>query len=415
MNPHLERQEPALVDSVDLARFGGRKRFDVPKSTSNLVQPSFERFLDYARPMFAAATTPGLTGGPGVVAAQLEARLAAFHEVERCVTFCSGFWALATSIVALARPDRSEVVMPSLTYRRMADVVAWTGLVPRFCEVDPASLAISAETAAACIGQHTALLLAVHPIINCCDASGLVDLAANSGLPLLFDGVESVYERCVDARGVARKVGAFGDAEVFSLHASKLLNGFEGGYVTTHDTALADRLVALRDGRVMEAGSLDARLTDMHAAMALANLDELDAQVADNRSRYARYRTALAAVPGIRLLAFDESHPTSYKNIVVELLDDWPLSRALTLDVLNADNVLARAYYAPPLHSKPMAYPYVPARLPITDRLAERFMLLPCGAFVTLDDIDAVVDLLAFMRNNAPAILAAEAARGATR
>jgi len=77
--------------------------------------------------------------------------------------------------------------------------------------------------------------------------------------------------------------------------------------------------------------------------------------------------------------------------------------------------VLARAYYAPPLHSKPMAYPYVPAVLPVTDRLAGRFMLLPCGEFVTLDDIEAVVDLLAFMRAHAHSILDADAARRAVR
>ena len=407
---NARHEQPVLVD---LALFGGHKRFAVPKSTSNLVQPAIERFFDYARPMFDAHGNG--SGTTGVVAARLEARLAQFHEVARCVTFCSGFWALATSIVALARPGRREVVMPSLTYRRMADVVAWTRLVPRFCEVDPATLAISAETAAACIGSDTALLLAVHPIVNCCDASGLVELAADSGLPLLFDGVESVYERCLDGRGISRKVGAFGDAECFSLHASKLVNGFEGGYVTTDNEALADRLVALRDGGIDAPGALDARLSDVHAAMALANLDELDAQVERNRGRYARYRHALSDLPGIRLVAFDESQPTSYKNIVVELLDDWPLARALTIDILNAENVLARAYYAPPLHSKPMAYPYVPAVLPVTDRLAERFMLLPCGEFVTLEDIDAVVDLLAFIRAHAPAILDADATRRAMR
>ncbi|HVW53245.1 MAG TPA: aminotransferase class I/II-fold pyridoxal phosphate-dependent enzyme [Trinickia sp.] len=394
----------------ELALFGGSKWFSVPKSTSNLVGPDFDRFLGYAQAIFDTSGQP-----PGAVTGQFEARLAAFHETQYCVAFCSGFWALATAIVALARPGRREVIIPSLTYRRMADVIAWTGLLPRFCEVDDDTLAISAATAAPWISDNTALLLAVHPIVNCCDAQGLVDLAGDAGLPILFDGVESVYERCIDGRGVARKVGAFGQAECFSLHASKLINGFEGGYVTTNDAALASKLAELRDGTGLLPGAIDARLADVHAAMALANLDELDAQVARNRERYERYRAALASIPGIRLLDFDESQPTSYKNIVVELTADWPLTRALTLETLNAENVLARAYYAPPLHCKPMAYPHIPADLPATDRLAQRFMLLPCGDFVSIVDIDEVAKLLLFMYAQAEAIKAAYANRGGAR
>jgi dTDP-4-amino-4,6-dideoxygalactose transaminase len=389
-------------NASDLALFGADRIFPTPKSTSNLVQPDFERFIEYARTSFMPASPDRQSA-----VTLLEERLAHFHEARYCVTFCSGFWALAITMVAIARPGKCEVVMPSLTYRRMADVVAWTGLLPRFAEVDPDTLAMSGATAAECVGDDTALLLAVHPIVNCCDVQGLVELAEQRGVPLLFDAVESVYER-----SNVGKVGSFGVAECFSLHASKLLNGFEGGYVTTNDPALAAALSARRDGRGVH-GVLDARLNELHAAMALAGLDELDAQVERNRARYERYRGGLQGVEGIRLLAFDESQPTSYKNIVVELLHDWPLSRDLTIELLNADNVLARAYYSPPLHSKPMAYPHVPADLPLTDHLAERFLLLPCGDFVTLADIDTVVDLLGFIKSHAAQITARAASRGA--
>jgi dTDP-4-amino-4,6-dideoxygalactose transaminase len=380
----------------DLGLLGGNALFAAPKSTSNLVQPNFERFLDYSRDAFIAPPA-----AQGAVTRRLEARLARFHQAEHCIAFCSGFWALAVTVTALALPAKREVVMPSLTYRRMADMVAWTGLLPRFCEVDPGTLAISAATASACIGDDTALLLGVHPIVNGCDVEGLVELARARCIPLMFDSVESVYEICA-----AGRIGGFGNAECFSLHASKLINGFEGGYVTTRDAALAATLAELRDGGTAGRGALDARLSDIHAAMALANLDELDAQVERNRERYLRYRTTLREVPGVRLRPFDEAHRTSYKNIVIELLDDWPLPRALTIDILNAENVLARSYYWPPLHAKPMAYPHIPATLAHTDRLAERFLLLPCGEFVTLEDIDQVVALLSFIRVQASEIRA---------
>jgi dTDP-4-amino-4,6-dideoxygalactose transaminase len=185
--------------------------------------------------------------------------------------------------------------------------------------------------------------------------------------------------------------------------------------VTTNDSAIAHRLAQLRDGSTPLPGAIDSRLADVHAAMALANLDEIDQQVARNRARYERYCKALSPIAGVRLLTFDESQLTSYKNIVVELTADWPLPRALTLELLNAENVLARAYYAPPLHCKPMAYPFIPAELPVTERLAQRFVLLPCGEFVTLDDIDEVAKLLAFIRAQADVVKSRHLSREVTR
>ncbi len=381
----------------DMACLGGGPLFEQPRSTSSLVPPDFQRFLDYSRVFFEARQFTN--NGPLVQ--QLERRLADFHETAHCVTFCSGFWALVLAIKALALPGCSEVVMPSLTYRRMADVVSWAGLTPRFCEVDPVSLALSPETVRPCLNERTALILGVHPIVNCCDATGLEALAAEVGVPLFIDAVESVYETIG-----ARKVGGFGRAECFSLHASKLLNGFEGGYITTNDGDLAIRLIKMRGfgfympDNVEELG-INAKLNEMHAAMALAGLDALDTQVARNKQLYLRYLDELSRCPGLRLLRFDESERSGFKNIVVEFLSDWPLSRGRTLELLNAENILARAYYSPPLHLRPVQYPVISGELPVTEALAERFMLLPCGHFVTEEDAVAIVDILCFIHQQA--------------
>ncbi len=386
---------------AELAAFGGPALFATPVSTSNLVKPDVERFLAYSRIFHDARRYTN----DGQLVRDLERRLADLHQTRHAVAMANGFWALVLTIKCLALPGRNEVVMPSLTYRRLADVVAWAGLKPRFSEVDPTTLAIGAEQAAACIGADTALLLAVHPIVNCCDAPGLEELSARSGIPLMFDAVESVYET---VRG-GRKVGSFGLAECFSLHASKLVNGFEGGYVTTNDSELAARLQKLRgfgfQGQDnVEALGINAKLNEIHAAMALAGLDDLPSQVQRNRKRYRVYQRELAGLDGIRLLAFDESEPTSYKTIVVEVTDDWPISRADTIKLLNEEGILSRAYYWPPLHAKKMAYPSVPARLPLTDVLSERYMLMPCGHLVDEAAIVTVVEMLRFIRHNAAAI-----------
>jgi dTDP-4-amino-4,6-dideoxygalactose transaminase len=395
---------PAKSGIADLAIFGGSVSFPRPISTSNLVRPDFRRFLDYSRVFYEQHRYTN----DGPLVKLLEHRLAEFHQVRYCIAVANGFWALVLSIKALALRGRDEVLMPSLTYRRLADVVAWTGLKPRFCEVDANSLAIDTAAVDGMVDARTALILGVHPIVNTCDAPGLCRVAEDHGVPLLFDAVESVYETIG-----GRKVGTFGDAECFSMHASKLINGFEGGYVTTNNAELAHRLAVMRGFGFfghdsVEMLGLNAKLSEVHAAMALAGLDDLEDQVARNRGRYRLYQQLLQDIPGVRLLEFDESERASYKNIVVELGGEWPLSRDLTIRVLNEDGALVRAYYSPPLHAKPMAYPHVPAVLPLTDRLATRFMLLPCGHMVDHDDIRRFVELLAFIRAHASEIQAAE-------
>lgn len=331
--------------------------------------------------------------GPNVLL--LEERLAALHKTDYCITFCNGFWALVLAISALARQGKTEIIIPSLTYRRMADVAAWANLKPNFCEIEEKSLSINAKAVKSKINDNTALILAVHPIINCCPADELVALAESENIPLLFDSVESAYE---SVNG--RKVGGFGDAEVFSMHASKLINGFEGGYITTNNSELATKLAITRGfgfsgvDNVKIPGGMNAKLNEIHAAMALASLDDLEDQVIRNRKRYYLYRDLLKSVPGLRLLDFEENYPTSYKNIVVEILGEWPLNRDETVHRLNIENVLARAYYYPPLHHKDMLYPYVPAELPITDTLSKNFINLPCGHHVDDEDIKKTIYLL---------------------
>ncbi|MEJ2452099.1 MAG: aminotransferase class I/II-fold pyridoxal phosphate-dependent enzyme, partial [Gammaproteobacteria bacterium] len=342
----------------------------------------------------------------GPVNKLLEKRLAGFHQTKYCVTFSSGFWALVLAIRVLALKGKTEIIMPSLTYRRMSDMAAWLNLKPHFCEVEPDTLAMSPQTVLPCINENTAIILGAHPIVNCCDATGLVNLAKEYDIPILFDSVESVYESIAEG-----KIGGFGEAECFSLHACKLLNGFGGGYLTTNNKTLAEKLASMRtfgfvsvDNVGMPDG-MNSKLNEMHAAMTLASLDDLDDQIALNRARYYTYKSMLESIPGIKLLDFDERYQTGYKNIVVELLESWPLSRDVTIQILNAENILARPYYYPALHSKPMAFPYVPAQLPVTDMLADKFLNLPCGQLVSNEDIANIVDFMKFISANSVQIL----------
>lgn len=401
---HAMKAVSILKESVDeLVLFGGRPLFDIPISTSNLLQPDVEKFLGYSR-MFCEA---GQYTNNGPVARLLEKRLAEFHEVDHCLVFSSGFWAIALAMRCLALEGRDEVIMPSLTYRRMADIAAWLPLKPHYCEVDPATLAMTPESVAACVTENTALILGTHPIVNCADAAGLETVAQSRGIPLLFDSVESVYESVPEGR-----IGSFGAAECFSLHACKLLNGFGGGYLTSNDDALVERLASLRSfgftapDTVSIAGGLNAKLNEMHAAMALASLDDIESQIDANRTRYQTYAEALAELDGIDLVAFDESQRAGFKNVVVRLTADWPLSRDVTIKALNAERILARAYYAPPLHQRSAHIPHVADALDQTETLAECLINMPCGQRVSCDDIRTTVQMLHFLKHISGDIIA---------
>jgi dTDP-4-amino-4,6-dideoxygalactose transaminase len=377
----------------DLAVLGGSPLFATARSASSLAKPDFEDFMRYSKTFHDAHWF----SNAGPVSVALEHRLAEFHRAEECVAFSSGFWALVIAIRLLASHGRREVVMPSLTYRRLADAVNWAGLVPTFCEVSPQSLAVTADTMNSRLGGDTALLLAVHPIVNSCEVKPIEALASKAGVPLLFDSVESCYET-VDGR----KVGECGDAEVFSMHASKLINGFEGGYLTTNSVDLAQEARAVRAfgferrDQVRSLG-MNAKLNEIHAAMAMASLDALPDLVEHNRTVYEEYRTLLVDVSGIRLLEFNTRDQTSFKNIVVELKDDWPIDRTILLRLLHAEGVLARPYYSPPLHQREFEFSTSKGPLPVTERLEKRFMLMPCGSRMSVEDVGRLVNLLRFI------------------
>jgi dTDP-4-amino-4,6-dideoxygalactose transaminase len=377
-----------------LRRFGAEGIYDVPISTSNLYCPNMDRVAEYSRPI----TDPRQSSQPGAVAAQLEERLAEYHSASHCVTFSSGFWALVVSQALVSLPGHDEVLIPSFTYRRLADAVHWAGKTPVFVDIEPDTLAMSVESTREQIGDRTGLLLAVHPIVNCCDADAFTDLSEDSGVPLVFDAVESMHETVG-----GRRVGSFDAPEVFSLHASKLVNGLEGGYVCTEDEGLAAELREVRAHGQVRGGTgppgMNAVLADGHAAFTLASLDELDQNVEHNHRIYEAYRTGLTAVDGVRLLEFSADQQTSFKNIVVEVEPGYALTRDTLLEILNGERILARAHYDPPLHRKSYKFPTLGTGLSNSDQARGLYLNLPCGARVSTADVELVCELLDFLGN----------------
>jgi dTDP-4-amino-4,6-dideoxygalactose transaminase len=265
---------------------------------------------------------------------------------------------------------------------------------------------MTAETAVKAINENTALILGVHPITNLCDIDGLEALSQEYGIPLIFDAVEAAY-----AEHNGKMVGGYGKAEGFSFHASKLLNGFEGGYVTTDDDFLAEELRCIRnfgfadkDNNIVRLG-LNAKLNELHAAMAMACLDVLPEHISQNLERHNAWCKALSELPSLTLVRYSDTELRGYKNVLVHCEESWPLSRDNTLRILHAENMLARPFYNPPLHQTPREFlTTCCADMSVTEEVTKKYMLLPSGEFVSLEDISVMGNVLSFLQQNAAEI-----------
>ena len=317
-----------------------------------------------------------------------------------CVAVGNG--TLGLQLAARALELSGEVIIPSLTFIATAHALEWGGLSPVFCDVDPDTHTIDPHLVEALITPRTSAIVGVHLWGRPCAVEPLVDIARRRGLKLIFDAAHAF---ACTYRG--QEIGGFGDAEVFSFHATKFVNCGEGGAITTGDDLIADRLRAMRDfgfidyDRVGGAG-INARMNEFSAAMGLTSLEQMNAVIEVNRRAHRRYQAALDGLPGLRVVSYDPAERANYQYAVVDL-HGAPLSRDEIVDVLWAENVLARRYFYPGCHRVP---PYVtrstsPPSLPVTESIVSRLMALPTGPAVTETAHDGVCHLIQFALEHA--------------
>jgi dTDP-4-amino-4,6-dideoxygalactose transaminase len=194
-------------------------------------------------------------------------------------------------------------------------------------------------------------------------------------------------------------VGSAGDAEVFSFHATKFFNSGEGGAVVTNDDEVARAVRLMKNfgfsdyDTVIDVGT-NGKMTELAAAMGLTSLESLDDFVAVNRRNHRRYGERLAGLPGVKLLDYDESERCNFQYVVLEVDElSAAVGRDRLLQILHAENVLARRYFYPGCHRMEpyrSAQPEASSRLPETERIAARVLVLPTGTSVGDAEIDAI-------------------------
>lgn len=338
---------------------------------------------------------------------ELEQRLAALLGVKHCIAMCNATVALEITIRALGL--KGEVIVPSFTFVATPHSLQWQEITPVFCDIDPQTHTIDPGCVEKLLTPRTTGIIGVHLWGRPCAVDALTEIAQEHGLKLMFDAAHAF--NC-SYRG--RMVGGFGDAEVFSFHATKFFNTLEGGAVATNNDGLAQQIRLMKNfgfagyDNVVYIGT-NGKMNEVSAAFGLVGLQELDAFMAVNRTNYQAYREGLASLPGISLIAYDEGELHNYQYIVCEVDSSAAgITRDVLIDVLHAENVIARRYFYPGCHRmEPYRsyFPHAGLLLPHTEALTQRVMLLPTGTAVGPGQIEEICRIITLAVHNAGEVM----------
>ena len=222
---------------------------------------------------------------------EFEGRIADFLGVKNCIAMCNATVALEIATRALGL--HGEVIVPSFTFIATAHALQWQETTPVFCDVDPATHNLDPGKVEAMITPRTTGIMGVHVWGRPCDIDALDEIARRRSLKLMFDAAHAFGN---SYRG--RMIGNFGQVEVFSFHATKFFNTFEGGAVVTNDDDLAAKIRLMTNfgfagyDNVIYVGT-NGKMPEVSAAMGLTGLESLDEFIAANRRNHAAYRAGL--------------------------------------------------------------------------------------------------------------------------
>ena len=387
-----------LRDLSDLAILGGKPTFDEPLMVGRPNLGSRTAFLAQAGQILDRGRLTNF--GPTV--REFEERLAAFLGVRHVITVCNA--TVGLELAARALDLEGEVILPSFTFIATAHALHSMGVTPVFADVKDRTHHLDPAAVRRAITARTTAILGVQLWGRACEVEALTGIAEEYGLRLLFDAAHAF----ASAQG-GRMIGSFGDCEVLSFHATKFFNTFEGGAICTNHDDLAERIRLMSNfgfqgnDRVVCHG-LNAKMSEICAAMGLVNLDEIDRFMAVNRRNYEAYQRCLADIPGIELMRIDDTEQINRQYVVVEIdSETFGLSRDALCHICEAENLLVRRYFHPGCHRME---PYRSMRprsaqpLPRTERITERVLVLPTGTQITPAEIDRIATFLAFVQQN---------------
>lgn len=320
----------------------------------------------------------------------LERQLREYLGVEHITLFVNGHMALELAIQALGLTG--EVITTPFTFASTTHAIVRNGLTPVFCDIDPFNYTMDPQRIEELITEKTSAIIPVHVYGNLCDVAQIESIAKKHGLRVIYDAAHAFGET-LDGVGVGR----FGDASMFSFHATKVFNTIEGGAVCFADEALEKPLYNLKNFGIRDEVTVDsvgsnAKLNEFSAAMGICNLRHIDEYIALRKTASERYRERLDGVKELTLCEPQSGVKSNYAYFPV-LIDGG--KRDGVYERLKERGVFARRYFYP-LTSDFVCYQgrFERSKTPTAKRISNSVLTLPMYSELTKKDVDYICDAL---------------------
>jgi perosamine synthetase len=365
-------------------------------SSMPLVTMASPVLADEERALVLECLDEGWISSQGRFVTEFETAFASYVGAQHAVAVCNGTAALSLSIMALGLSPGDEVIVPTLTFGATANAVLLAGGTPRFVASDPRYWQIDPDDVAASVNPKTRGIIPVHLYGHPVDLDPILETARAHGLWVLEDAAEAHGARYHD-----RRVGALADVGTFSFFANKIITTGEGGMCVTNDLGLAERMRIGRDHGVSRGRAYwherlgsNYRMTNLQAALGIAQLSKIDGFIHDKREVAARYREIFAAATDVDLQLPEEA-PWAFSvywmnNVIFPPGSD----RAVVMRALEDEGIESRPFFHP-LHTMP-AFASCPRSKAATwfEAFSSRGISLPSGANLSGSDVERVASAL---------------------
>jgi len=323
---------------------------------------------------------------------RFEAELCRYLGVPYLTLFTNGHLALESAISAMNLSG--EVITTPFTFASTTQAIVRNGLEPVFCDINPDDCTIDPEKIESLITEKTSAILPVHVYGNICRVREIDTIAQRYGLKVIYDAAHA-FGVSVDGKNAAE----FGDASMFSFHATKVFHTIEGGAVAYRDPALAEKFYSLKNFGINEEGDVvlaggNAKMSEFQAAMGLCNLRHLKDEIGKRRLAAERYDERLGGVKGLRIFKTSKGVTSNYAYYPV-LFEGYRYDRDEVSRRLKAEGIFSRKYFYP-LTSRFPCYrtKYEKYDTPVAQYITDRVLTLPLYADLSLNDVDRICDII---------------------
>ena len=350
--------------------------------------PDFEEYCEEIRDIWDSRWLTNM----GPKHKKFQADLIDYLGVEKIDLFCNGHMALEMAIQAMGLTG--EVITTPFTFASTTHAIVRNGLTPVFCDVDPVTYTIDVSKIEALITDKTSAIIPVHVYGNICNVEEIERIAKKHNLKVIYDAAH--------AFGVKYKgkgIGSFGDASMFSFHATKVFHSIEGGAVCFSDEELGEKLYKLKNFGIATQESVEfvggnAKMNEFSAAMGICNLRHLDEEIAKRKVAVERYRERLGNVEGIILCPIQENVETNYAYFpVVFDKEKFGISRDEVMDKLAKEGIGARKYFYPLTNSFD-CYNFDVNNTSVALDISYKVLTLPLYADLGIETVDKICDVI---------------------